>query len=363
MKSDVVVVGGGPAGLLVSMYIQTRDVVVLEEHSTPGFPLHCAGVVGHYVAEEVSRLSRRLIDARYTKAYFIYPGGKTLLEFKRPVAYHVNRPLLEEILSSKVESMGHKIVFNMKARPWLRRSVKTPSGWIDYDVLIVAEGVNGVFHRAFCGKRQEYLMGLQIRGRASEVEEDAITVIYSDETPDFFAWITPLERDYVQIGYASRAPRKGKLIKICERFAGIKVTSIETAYGGLIPTSKPMKNPVLYKNIVFHGDAVPLTKPYTGGGLYYIFKLSPILAKHVEEGTLEDYFRSYKGFLLKSTIEHSLTSFMRSVGYHFPAPFISGLKRLGIVREGDYDDHHALVLKALALLPISPFLPLLQHKA
>jgi flavin-dependent dehydrogenase len=363
MKSDVVVVGGGPAGLLVSMYIQTRDVIVLEEHSIPGFPLHCAGIVGHYVAEEVKRLSKRLIDARYTKVYLICPGGKTLLEFKQPVAYHVNRPLLEEILSSKVESMGHKIVFNTKAKPWLRRSVKTSSGWIEYNVLIVAEGANGIFHRAFCRRQQEYLMGLQIKGRASEVEEDAVTVIYSDETPDFFTWITPLERDYVQIGYASKTPRKEKLVKICERFAGIKVTSIETAYGGLIPTNKPMKNPVLCKNIVFHGDSVPLTKPYTGGGLYYIFKLSPILAKHVEENTLEDYFKLYKRFLLRSMIEYSLTSFMRCVGYHFPAPFISGLKRLGIVRERDYDDHHTIVLKALAFLPISPFLPLLRCKA
>jgi flavin-dependent dehydrogenase len=253
--------------------------------------------------------------------------GGVELYFKKPIAYHVERPLLEETLASKVESLGHRVINGVRAKPSSLQCINIRGDCLKFDFLVVAEGANGVFRSFF----SEHI------------------------NPEFFAWITPLDDRKAQLGYGSRKPMEHYLLKLVEKRTGLVVTQILERYGGIIPLNKPLKNPVICERIVFHGDSVPLTKPYTGGGLYYIFKLSPILARFLDNNDLVGYARAFKKeFLVKSIIEYAATSFFRRTRYYLPIPVLESMSRLCILEPRDFDSHYMLVLKLLGVIPVLP---------
>lgn len=362
-KHDVVIVGCGPAGLYTAFHIRKRDVILLEEHEKIGFPKHCAGIAGNFVAGEVAKISPKLLDHSYRNITFVTPRKKYTVYSNVPIAFHVNRPLLEEILACKVESMGHKIFLKNRAVPRGNCRIKVKDSTIEYGVLVIADGAESVFRRALVREPADYIYGLQIVARASNpIPDDTLMVLFSELTPTFFSWIIPLDKDIVKMGLASKAPREEHIFSLVRRKLGFKVTSIVERFGGLIPIHKPLKNPIIHCNAVFHGDSVPLMKPYTGGGLYYIFKLSPILAKCIDSYSLKSYNEYYvRTFYVKNSIEQFIVKFLRKTRYFIPVPIVSELFKLGALLPEDFDEHLKIAFKALTLIPIIPILPLLSR--
>jgi flavin-dependent dehydrogenase len=357
MRKDVVVVGAGPAGLYTALHIDTRKVTILEEHGEVGSPKHCSGIVGSLVAREISKLHPKIVDAYYEKTLFITPTGKIELNFKKPFAFHVNRPLLEETLATKVESRGHEIIYRAKATPVNKSSVKAKSTVIDFTTLIVADGANSLFRRFLVGDTLRYLHGLQLIVEAKNIEEKTLTIIYSNINPEFFAWIIPLNDEEAQVGYASSKPMEKVLYKLIEENTDLKLVGVKERYGGLIPVHHPLKNPVLHGKIVFHGDSVPLIKPYTGGGLYYIFRLSPILGEYVDRDDLIPYSYIYmRTYYVKNSLERLLVNFFKKMRYYLPVQLISKLNKLSFLSLNDFDEHYKILFKALVFTPFSPLL-------
>ncbi|MEM4718262.1 MAG: NAD(P)/FAD-dependent oxidoreductase, partial [Desulfurococcaceae archaeon] len=269
MSKKITIIGAGPAGLYTALHIEKHDVNIIEEHSKPGVPRHCAGLVSYTTARLIQEISPKLIDQSYRKIQFITPEIKTEIKFKNPVIYHVKRPLLEEKLASLVESKGHIILYDAKAKPRDKKTIYVSKNIVEYNILIAADGARSIFRKSMIPEKTKYLHGIQLEARARNIDPDTITVIYSSDNPYFFGWITPLSNDIVQIGYASIKPRIEALYKLAKSKANIEITSTMEIYGGLIPIHKPVKNPMISGNTILHGDSVPLTKPYTGGGLYY----------------------------------------------------------------------------------------------
>jgi digeranylgeranylglycerophospholipid reductase len=74
---DVVIVGGGPAGLHAAARLAASGlrITLLEEHPTVGEPVHCTGVLAAEAFSEF-KLSRRALLNELTTARFWSPTGK-----------------------------------------------------------------------------------------------------------------------------------------------------------------------------------------------------------------------------------------------------------------------------------------------
>jgi len=102
-KTDVVVVGAGPAGLLSAREIAGRDikVKVIEEHQTIGEPNHCAGILS---VEGLDRLgvkpSSDFVQHEITGGRIYSPGGEAIeIPGGRTRAYIVDRAAFDRHLA------------------------------------------------------------------------------------------------------------------------------------------------------------------------------------------------------------------------------------------------------------------------
>lgn len=364
MHRDVVIVGAGPAGLLTSIHVKTRDVLLLEEHVAVGRPRHCAGIVGRETINIVKSISPRLLDGAYSRILFQVERENIELEFRDPIMYHIDRPGLEDRLAEISESKGHIIIYKSRAKPGPLGIVKTPIGLIKYNLLVVSDGAYSIFRKTYIGQREDFLYGYQVLTRNYSVSPDTVHIYYSQDIPGFFAWFIPIREDYLQIGLASKLANERILYKITRRVLGIELRNVFERFGGLIPIHKPVRNPVLWGRIVFHGDAVPLTKPYTGGGLYHIFKLSPILGSLIDTDRIEDYKNTYtRLFYTRTLIEHYITKILRKTRYHLPVEVVRDLHRVSFIDYRDFDNHFKILVKTIPIIPLIPLLSLFRDTA
>ncbi len=353
MHYDVAVVGAGPAGLLTSIFIKSKEVVIFEDHREVGVPKHCTGLVGEYTAKILSSLTTHgVIDAVYSAIIFHTPRGDVEIESGEPIAYHVDRPLLEQKLLDRASSLGHRIVTGVRARPRPGSPVSTGIGDYHPDIIVAADGPLSVYRRYYHGGgRTGILVGVQRIYRVSGIDPGGFHVFYDKSTPWFFQWLVPLDNDHAIIGFAERPGHLPSFEKITSRITariGASLGGLVETYGGVIPLEKPMKNPIVNNRVFFIGDSLPATKPYTGGGLYGIARLAPLLGRGIDTGDLSRFLGEYRIFRRRLIYEHLATSIAKMIGYWRPALITSRLFNVGALNKSSYDNHLEVIIKALS---------------
>ncbi|ADV64484.1 monooxygenase FAD-binding protein [Desulfurococcus mucosus DSM 2162] len=361
VKADVCIVGAGPAGLSVASHLKLRDAVVIEEHGKPGIPKHCSGLVGVETARLIEKYVGRVVDSSYNTVYFNAFGRLYKVSYRDDFVFHVNRPLLEEKLSSLVERKGHRVSYGVVARPRGVDSILAGGVEFKCNTLLIAEGAVGRFRRFFVNPYSGFIIGIQSLFRVRNIEMDSIYIYYSEFTPGFFSWIIPLDQDTALIGGGFTRVDAGLVEKATRRVVeayGVRLGGVVERFGGIIPMQRPIPDPVIAGKAVFHGDSVPLIKPYTGGGLHYIFKLSERLARHIDEGDIAGYRGVYSKSIRGLLLEHQVVSILRSTLIELPVPFVAGLNKLNLFKPPDYDKHHLLLVKSVPLM-LTGLLPFL----
>ena len=290
---DAVVVGGGPAGTITAgILAEDHNVVVLEEHTSSGLPMQCAGLVTQE-ALDMCGVSPDILN-RIRGADVIFPkGGRFEVRSDSTKALLIDRADLDIKLAARAADKGAEIRYKTRYTHHTVSakgvSVSTDKGELNSRLIIGADGqASNVAMSLGNNLPKEYVYGIQADVKHRSEYEDIMNLrIGSEFAPGFFSWEIPFG-DMTRIGLCV-SPGRGspnEYLKKLFDHLGICSDEIVSKFSGKIPLGG---RPTSYGDrTLLIGDAAGQVKPVSGGGLYPICKAAPILCRTAKESLLKD---------------------------------------------------------------------------
>ena len=105
---DVVVVGAGPTGCYAARQLARLgyEVLVLEEHTEIGEPVHCTGIISLEACKRFD-LDPTCVEQQLSSARFFSPGGDSfVVSSEEPQAVVVDRGRFDHVLGEQALSAG-----------------------------------------------------------------------------------------------------------------------------------------------------------------------------------------------------------------------------------------------------------------
>ncbi len=110
-SSDVVIVGGGPAGLFAGMGLARAgyQVDLFEEHRDVGMPVHCTGVLAREAFDTFGLAPASVLN-ELTTVRFVAPSGETV-EYSTPTveAVVIDRVQFDRQLAAQAQFAGVRV--------------------------------------------------------------------------------------------------------------------------------------------------------------------------------------------------------------------------------------------------------------
>ncbi len=284
LDADVIVVGAGPAGSLAARQLARKghSVLLLEEHSDVGQPVHCAGLIGIEGLRTNGIIPHsNVVLQQVRRSVFHSPSGAQLtLDKGEPHAFVLHRGRLDQQIAKEAQAAGATLqletrvtkirrehdtmLLHITERGKTRRELRT-------HLVVNAEGINAQLMKPFNlprPKRAYMLPALQYEVSNVSLPTDTVHLFFDTQlAKDFFAWLIPLDAQHARVGLATankQAPSAlDKFLKNCHLIAGAK---IDKRYGGIVYSGGPSARTIA-ERFVNIGDAAGQTKATTGGGV------------------------------------------------------------------------------------------------
>jgi digeranylgeranylglycerophospholipid reductase len=373
LEIDVLVVGGGPAGLYAAECLASRGIstLVCEEHARIGAPVHCTGILASESFDTLGLPHDATLNT-LTTAQFVSPSGLRIpYSTPAPLAAVIDRVAFDRALARRAEAAGAEVrvgtrVSAVETGPASVRAL-VGDNWISARLLIMACGANYAFQRRFgLGLPRSYLHTAQ-RELVARHPGDVELHFGHDIAPGGFAWAVPIVREsgtYVRVGVMTTRDPVGGYARMLARVAGpwgIDITP-EPPRQKLLPLGAIDRT--YGDRTLIVGDAAGLVKPTTGGGIHYSIlsaKLaSSVAADALASGRLDaealaSYERAWRDQLGEEFAEQrSLRDLVtrlsdREIDSFFELARTDGI--MPIVRKTAQFNHHRHLIRALLRHP------------
>ena len=300
LACDVLVVGGGPAGLVAAREAAAADrgldVLVLERDRAVGAPVRCGeGVGSQGVGEFIDPAGAPWVSRRITRVIFWAPDGTEVRVAEGDVGYVLDRTRFEPALAAQAGQAGAEILVGTEvlglARDgdgW-RARIAGPRGESELRarVVIGADGVESMVGR---------WAGLDTRVPARDMEScaqyvvagidfdpDAIYLHFGDEVaPGGYAWVFPKGERVANVGLGIVAlqgrgrPAREWLHTYLDSYFPTGTRTGYTVGGVIVHTT--VKRTVT-DGLLLCGDAAHMINPLSGGGIVNAMKAGRLAAQ------------------------------------------------------------------------------------
>lgn len=314
MKTDILIVGGGPAGTVTARYAASKglDVTVIERRPEIGVPVRCGEFMTcndeirdmFPAAENIEELfdvpdTLRLRDLEAIR--LTDPKGKvTDLPFE---GYTTDRAQFDQYLAKRAEEAGSSVIKECSFKTMEGNIAKTSKGDIEFKVIIGADGP---------GSRVAKSLGLPknidpypaVTAQAEGDFDPVVTMFFGGLAPGAYSWIIPKTgQANVGVGFSPKFA-SGTLSEYFEKFAQMNDLKITNKLEGkYVPSKGPIARTVEGNGMVV-GDAAGHVISVNGGGIPLAMIAGRICgnvaADHVLEGRpLQDYHEEWSRIMLK----------------------------------------------------------------
>ncbi|GAC1477338.1 MAG: digeranylgeranylglycerophospholipid reductase [Gemmatimonadaceae bacterium] len=299
---DVLVVGGGPAGLVAAWHVSTANpslhVVLTERDRAFGAPVRCGeGVGGKGIAEFIDPVGAPWIARRITKVIFWSPDGTEVRVTEGDVGYVLDRTRFEPALAHEAGRAGAELLVGTEVTAlrrdgsvWVAETAgPRGAGALRARVVIGADGVESMIGRwagidtRVPSRDMESCAQYVMSGVA--VDPDAIYLHFGDGiAPGGYAWVFPKGDGVANVGLglvALKGDRRPARDWLDAYVAGYFPTAVRTGYtvGGVIV--HPTIRRTVADGLVLCGDAAHMVNPLSGGGIVTAMKAGRLAAETV----------------------------------------------------------------------------------
>jgi len=305
-KTDLFVVGGGPAGLAAAIAARQKELsVTLADGAEPPIDKPCGEGLMPDTLEALAALGIGLpLDAgfRFRGIQFIQRDLYAAADFPQGIGLGIRRPVLHELLVRKAEECGVRLLWNTPVSGISPEGVLTAAGRVLAARWILGADGSGSRIRRWSGleasrlRRQRFAARRHYRVRPWE---DHVEIYWGEGAQ---AYVTPISEEEVCIVMIAENAEDARferalagMPELAERIRDGEQGSRER---GAITLMHALRR-VSRGNVALVGDASGGVDAITGEGMRLTFQQATAVAEAIARGDLRIYEKAHREMLMR----------------------------------------------------------------